>query len=78
MVIFVAYYINLTAMLKFTYLISTKVEFIKTWFIANSDHHFVIACKIAFGIEFEASVGGDFGESEAVYYILLLLCLFLS
>ena len=35
MVIFVASYINLTAMLKFTYLISTKVEFIKTWFIQN-------------------------------------------
>jgi len=65
-------------MLKFTYLISTKVEFIKTWFIANNDNDFVIGCKIAFGIDFEASVGGDFGYTESVYYILLLLCLFFS
>ena len=77
-VIFLAYYINLTAMLKFTYLISTKVQFIQAWFVAHGDSKFVIACKILFGIDFEAKAGGDFSATEIVYYILLLLCLFLS
>ena len=78
MIISVAYYINFIAIIKFAYLICTKVAFVRDWFKSNPDDTFSIMCKVLFGINFSTYSGASFSQTELIYYVLLTLCIFIS